>query len=75
MSVNLSQIHNRILVEVENENDNRPNFLQETIQPFTIHEVKYEPFQAPSQKSRKTEGNWENQDQYTTDLSSGVTEK
>ncbi|XP_026218543.1 cadherin-related family member 5 [Anabas testudineus] len=35
---NFVQIHNRILVEVENENDNRPNFLQETIQPFTIHE-------------------------------------
>ncbi|XP_071358635.1 cadherin-related family member 5 isoform X2 [Trachinotus anak] len=29
----------RILVEIVNENDNRPNFLQETIQPFTISEL------------------------------------
>ncbi|XP_023282912.1 cadherin-related family member 5-like isoform X3 [Seriola lalandi dorsalis] len=29
----------RILVEIVNENDNRPNFLPETIQPFTISEA------------------------------------
>ncbi|XP_030576354.1 cadherin-related family member 5 isoform X3 [Archocentrus centrarchus] len=29
----------RILVEILNENDNRPNFLLETIQPFTISEL------------------------------------
>ncbi|XP_070785444.1 protocadherin-15 [Enoplosus armatus] len=29
----------RILVEIVNENDNRPNFLEETIQPFTISEL------------------------------------
>lgn len=29
----------RILVEIVNENDNRPKFLKETIQPFTISEV------------------------------------
>ncbi|XP_019126719.2 cadherin-related family member 5 [Larimichthys crocea] len=29
----------RILVEIVNENDNRPKFLKETIQPFTISEL------------------------------------
>ncbi|XP_040008488.1 cadherin-related family member 5 [Xiphias gladius] len=29
----------RILVEIVNENDNRPNFLQDTIQPFTFSEL------------------------------------
>ncbi|XP_070848734.1 protocadherin-15 [Chaetodon trifascialis] len=29
----------RILVEIVNENDNRPNFLEETIHPFTISEL------------------------------------
>ncbi|XP_044198543.1 cadherin-related family member 5 [Thunnus albacares] len=29
----------RILVEILNENDNKPNFLEETIQPFTINEL------------------------------------
>ncbi|XP_044042606.1 protocadherin-15 isoform X2 [Siniperca chuatsi] len=29
----------RILVEIVNENDNKPNFLEETIQPFTINEL------------------------------------
>ncbi|XP_039647912.1 cadherin-related family member 5 isoform X3 [Perca fluviatilis] len=29
----------RIVVEILNENDNRPNFLQETIQPFSISEL------------------------------------
>ncbi|XP_054862751.1 cadherin-related family member 5 isoform X2 [Amphiprion ocellaris] len=29
----------RLLVEILNENDNRPNFLQETIQPFTVSEL------------------------------------
>uniref|UniRef100_A0A3B5AZL7 Cadherin domain-containing protein n=1 Tax=Stegastes partitus TaxID=144197 RepID=A0A3B5AZL7_9TELE len=33
------QGHFRLLVEILNENDNRPNFLQETIQPFTISEL------------------------------------
>ncbi|XP_028254589.1 cadherin-related family member 5 [Parambassis ranga] len=33
------QSHYRILVEILNENDNTPNFLQETIQPFTISEL------------------------------------
>lgn len=34
------QSHYRILVEIVNENDNRPNFQQETIEPFTVSEVK-----------------------------------
>lgn len=34
----------RILVEIVNENDNRPNFLQDTIQPFTFSEVNMEAF-------------------------------
>ncbi|XP_029350689.1 cadherin-related family member 5 [Echeneis naucrates] len=33
------QCQYRILVEIVNENDNRPNFLQETIQPFTVSEL------------------------------------
>ena len=30
----------RLLVEILNENDNRPNFLKETVQPFSVSEVK-----------------------------------
>ncbi|XP_049423347.1 cadherin-related family member 5 [Epinephelus fuscoguttatus] len=33
------QTQYRILVEIVNENDNTPNFLKETIQPFTISEL------------------------------------
>ncbi|XP_078021399.1 cadherin-related family member 5 isoform X2 [Epinephelus lanceolatus] len=33
------QTQYRILVEIINENDNTPNFLKETIQPFTISEL------------------------------------
>ena len=28
-------------MEILNENDNKPNFLEETIQPFTINEVQH----------------------------------
>ncbi|MED6246241.1 hypothetical protein ATANTOWER_014806 [Ataeniobius toweri] len=36
---NIKQSHYRILVEIQNENDNKPKFLEETIQPFSISEV------------------------------------
>lgn len=39
--MNWFQIHYRILVEILNENDNKPKFLEETIQPFSISEVKH----------------------------------
>lgn len=74
LSVNLSQSHYRIVVQVVNENDNRPNFLPETIQPFTISEVKHGPLQVPNQKTERQRENWENQDQYTINLSSVVTQ-
>uniref|UniRef100_A0A3P9MVZ5 Cadherin-related family member 5-like n=1 Tax=Poecilia reticulata TaxID=8081 RepID=A0A3P9MVZ5_POERE len=35
----IKQSHYRILVEILNENDNKPKFLEETIQPFSISEV------------------------------------
>ncbi|XP_032444972.1 cadherin-related family member 5 isoform X1 [Xiphophorus hellerii] len=35
----IKQSHYRILVEILNENDNKPKFLEETIQPFIISEV------------------------------------
>ncbi|XP_047246189.1 cadherin-related family member 5 isoform X2 [Girardinichthys multiradiatus] len=35
----IKQSHYRILVEIQNENDNKPKFLEETIQPFSISEV------------------------------------
>lgn len=39
MSLNLFQSRYRIVVEILNENDNRPKFVPQTIQPFTISEV------------------------------------
>ncbi|XP_054876777.1 cadherin-related family member 5 [Poeciliopsis prolifica] len=35
----VKQSHYRILVEILNENDNKPKFLEESIQPFSISEV------------------------------------
>uniref|UniRef100_A0A3Q2DD72 Cadherin domain-containing protein n=1 Tax=Cyprinodon variegatus TaxID=28743 RepID=A0A3Q2DD72_CYPVA len=36
---NIKQSQYRILVEILNENDNKPKFLEATIQPFTVSEV------------------------------------
>ncbi|CAK6974005.1 cadherin-related family member 5 isoform X1 [Scomber scombrus] len=39
LTVLCAQSQYRILVEILNENDNRPNFLPETIQPFSVSEL------------------------------------
>lgn len=56
MSPTLSpQSQYRILVEIVNENDNRPNFLEETIQPFTVSEVKHAALTLISQPTHRSE--------------------